>query len=128
MQKFALVLICLFSAFAWAGKGTLTCTSSDFNPKNYDGQGLRITFDAADNVTKIEKMHGSWFCDDKIVMNPDVLATRGDFTIYEVNFGCDEWNGRLALHANPKDHQNSYSFTWADDERNRRTTSILSCE
>lgn len=127
MKKF-IVMYCLFcSVLASAAEKTLVCKSADFNPKDYEGQALKITFDD-EKVLSVEKVAGSWFCDKGVVQNPSLLRQTLKVRVYDVNFQCDEWNGRLVLPASAKIKSVRYEFTYSDDERDRRDSSLLKCQ
>lgn len=107
---------------------TLTCKSNDFNPSNYDGQALKITLGVGNKLIEVEKVKGSWFSDSGFVSNPKPLAQNSKGTVYDVNFGNDEYNGRVIVPNTSKVTSIIYQFSYADDERNRQSTSVLICK
>lgn len=114
------------TAMSFAGAGsasTLVCTSKDYNPKTYDGQGLYLTIDKG-VLVKAEKMPGSWYSDSGVINGPKLLSNNGKVAVYEANFG-DDYNGRvILLNGRPI----SYQFSYADDERNRTVKASLTCK
>lgn len=109
MKKLILALACLSStAFA---ETSMICTSKDFNPADYVGQSLQVTLDG-DRVVAVEKMKGSWYCDSGKVNFPKQLASNAKSDVYDVNFQCDENDGRLILSHTHK----TATYTFHDPE------------
>jgi hypothetical protein len=106
----------------------LTCKSADFNPSNYDGQSLKINVDNSLNLVSVEKVEGSWFCDQGSVLSPKLLSSNGNAKVYDVNFKCDELNGRVILSKAAKISSITYEFTYSTDDKNEKYSAKLTCK
>lgn len=95
-MKKIVFLICALTAISCFAD-TMICKSPDFNPRNNEGQALRVSFSPANEVLLVKKIKGSWYCDVGTVKSPNLLANTNRGDIYDVNFQCDERWGRLIV-------------------------------
>lgn len=127
MKLIAIFALMSFLNTSYASE-KLTCKSDDFNPEKYDGQALTVTFNETGKLTEVKKVEGSWFGDTGVVKNPKILSSSSKRIVYEVNFNNDEYDGRVIVSSVRPVTKITYQFSYADDEQNRTSTSVLSCE
>ena len=127
----------LFSAFfvlsvSSTFADTVVCNSKDYAPATFTGQSLTLTVESS-VVTAVRKNEGSWFCASSPesapvgVNGPRILSRAPRATVYELNFGCDEFNGRLIVDSAPTPRWANYEFSWNDDNGVVRNRSALRC-
>jgi len=120
-------LIAFLASSAFAQSTTYICSSPDFDPSNFDGQSLKVKMDEQGAVTSIEKMEGSWYCDDGKNLKPALLSSSAKNEVYDAQMNCDEAWGRLVVPAKFKPAKDKMKYSFSDAESGVSTYS-LSCK
>lgn len=113
-------------AGSYASAKSLTCTSDDFNPNNYDGQQAVIEISDNGTLSKVTLKEGSWgVSEDSIVENLQIVSQRSGLVVYSFDLDDDNYNHRLIVKAGS--NSVSYQFMAQGDDRSYAVKYELKC-